>query len=205
MTSAIAVPPPASPSSGDRSAPRCPDLNERLSERWAMDSMESADVIYAVDGAAGERCGLFYGDPATQSLPIDHLQPWRAPAVLEVFVNALSGDREVLAQAVQDNEGSGFYPVDEEETGSADGRPSRKASNVGRVPGGRTVPPLAIQGPTRLARERSRFLAAAVSDRTMPRTTRIRSVRAGQPSAGRPGPIAIRIATDPSPVHSGPD
>jgi hypothetical protein len=88
------------------------DLRKVLKEPEMVEDLRNADIIYAVDGATRERCGLFYGDPATESLPIYPLQPWRAPAVLEVRVNALSDDREILADAVFDIKGSCRYETD---------------------------------------------------------------------------------------------
>ena len=106
--------PSAGPRPGGGSAPkRRPALDERLRVPGVRDLLKGADVIDAVDAETGERCGLFHGDPATESLPIDHLEPWRRPAVVEVLVNALSDDREVLAEVVWDIKGSCTYPAGE--------------------------------------------------------------------------------------------
>jgi hypothetical protein len=88
------------------------DIRRFLEQPESVESLEAADLIYAVDGATGERCGLFYGDPATESLPIHQLKPWLAPAVMEVPVNTLSDDREVLAKAVRSIKGSCSYAPD---------------------------------------------------------------------------------------------
>jgi hypothetical protein len=88
------------------------DLRKELQKRETVADLRAADIIYAVDGETDERCGLFYGDPATESLPIDPLRPWLEPAVMEVRVNALSDDREVLANAVFKIKGSRCYATD---------------------------------------------------------------------------------------------
>lgn len=99
------------------------DLRKRLKEPWLLEDLRIADIVYAVDSWSGERCGLFYGDPETESLPIYDQQPWKAPAVLEITVNHWSDDLEVLAEAVRSIKGFCCYPPDEEETGGAGVRP----------------------------------------------------------------------------------
>jgi hypothetical protein len=98
------------------------DLRETLSEPTVVEDLRNADIIYAVDGRTDERCGWFYGDPATESLPIYDLEPWRAPAVVVVKVNPWSDDREVLAEAVWRIKGSCCYPPDEVKSCGADAR-----------------------------------------------------------------------------------
>jgi hypothetical protein len=95
------------------------DLRKRLKEPWLLEDLRIADIVYAVDSWSGERCGLFYGDPETESLPIYDQQPWKAPAVLEITVNHWSDDLEVLAEAVRSIKGFCCYPPDEVETGGA--------------------------------------------------------------------------------------
>jgi hypothetical protein len=87
------------------------DLRKILSEPATVGNLRRSDLSFAVDAATGERCGLFYGDPATESLPIYHLEPWRQPAVLEVYVDPLSDDRAVLASAVREIKGSCCDPA----------------------------------------------------------------------------------------------
>jgi hypothetical protein len=91
------------------------DIRKLLEKSWARFEVRIADLIYAVDSWTGERCGLFYGDPATESLPIYDLMPWKRPCVLEIGVNHASDDMEILAQAVWDIKGCCSYPAEEDE------------------------------------------------------------------------------------------
>ena len=96
------------------------DLRKVLREPEMVENLMRSDLIYAVNAATGERCGLFYGDPAIESLPIYRLEWSLAPAVMEVYVNPLSDDREVLAEAVRDIKGSCRYPAAGPEARDAD-------------------------------------------------------------------------------------
>jgi hypothetical protein len=93
---------PVGSSSGQVSAPRRrPGLWERLLEPGGFDLVKAADVIYAVDRSTGERCGLFYGDPERESLPIDPDRPSTWPAIVEFPVDRETGDLDSLAGAVE--------------------------------------------------------------------------------------------------------
>ena len=91
------------------------DLRETLNEPGVVEDLSDADIIYAVDSWTGERCGLFYGDPATEPLPGNRLEFWEAPVVLEIVVNRGSDDLAVLAEAVRFIKGSCCYSTDEED------------------------------------------------------------------------------------------
>jgi hypothetical protein len=93
---------PVGSSSGQVSAPgRRRGLSERLLEPGGFDLVKAADVIYAVDRSTGKRCGLFYGDPERESLPIDPDRPFSWPAIVEFPVDRETGDLDALAGAVQ--------------------------------------------------------------------------------------------------------
>jgi hypothetical protein len=83
------------------------DLRETLADPTERQFLRSADIIYAVDGATGQRCAVVYGDPETESVArIPHM-PWTMPAVVQVRVNRGTDDLAVLAAAVRDIKGSG--------------------------------------------------------------------------------------------------
>ena len=99
---AIADGVPANPSSRDtRNDGRKEDLREILRQDWAVLELQIAEIIYAVDRATGDRCGLFYGDPTLELEPIDPFWPWKKAAVLEVRVDRDRDDRQVLVEAVE--------------------------------------------------------------------------------------------------------
>jgi hypothetical protein len=88
------------------------DLRKELEDPEMVEGLANADLIYAVDGATGERCGLFFGDPEIEARPIPAVRPWLRPKVMEVRVNPLSDDREVLAEAVFGIKGECTYAMD---------------------------------------------------------------------------------------------
>jgi hypothetical protein len=92
------------------------DIRKLLAKSWARFELQIADLIYAVDSWTGERCGLFYGDPATESLPIYDLMPWKRPCVMEIGASHACDNGEILAEAVWDIKGWCSDPADEDET-----------------------------------------------------------------------------------------
>jgi hypothetical protein len=71
-----------------------------------------ADLIYAIDVATGERCGLLYGDPEIESLPRDPLSPWTWPVIMEFSVDLETDDMEHVVRAVWDIKCWCCYPID---------------------------------------------------------------------------------------------
>jgi hypothetical protein len=90
------------------------DLRKVLRDPEFVEELSDADIIYAVERATGGRCGLFFGDPANEGVPIHPLQPSFKHSVMEVIVDPLSDDREVLAEAVREIKGSRCYRIGED-------------------------------------------------------------------------------------------
>jgi hypothetical protein len=85
------------------------DLWRMLRDPFIVGALEFADLIFAVDKQTGERCDLFYGDPATEPKANRLHHPCRYSPVVSIKVNLLSDDRDLLAQAVRRAKGSCCY------------------------------------------------------------------------------------------------
>ena len=102
---------------------------------------QDAEIIYAVDAATGDRCGVIYGDPAGEMIPAYGFDNWRKPCVLEVRVNPLSDDREVLAEAILYLQGFVLLPDGRGGPGEMTLGPILIAPDVRLFGGGRPVNP----------------------------------------------------------------
>ena len=59
-------------SPGPTAQGRPASLSQKLRERSTWDLIKSAEIIYAVDCATGERCGVFFGDPRWSRSPFSN-------------------------------------------------------------------------------------------------------------------------------------
>ncbi len=85
------------------------ELWEVLENPEVISDLQDAAIVYAVDYLTGRRCGLYFGDPAMESLPRPEPLPWDSPFLLEFCLHNDNDEPEMLAEAVRRIKGSCTY------------------------------------------------------------------------------------------------
>lgn len=81
-------------------------LEQLLEDPQVLVAPGDSGIVHAVDDLKGERCGLSFGDPATEWLPLYDRMPSPGPLVSGFRVHREADDRELLAAAVRRIDGS---------------------------------------------------------------------------------------------------